>query len=67
MCPFLYDVQPVFSLAAPSALQGALNDDFVNGIVPTLPTEIIRLPSIHPFQLAVSTFYLAPPAHLIRL
>ena len=32
-----------------------------------LPTEIIRLPSIHPFQLAVSTFYLAPPAHIIRL
>ena len=32
-----------------------------------LPTEVIRLPSIYPFQLAVSTVYLAPPAHLIRL
>ena len=32
-----------------------------------LPNEIIRLPSIHPFQLAVSTVYLAPPAHLIHL
>ena len=29
-----------------------------------LPTEIIRLPSIHLFQLATSTVYFAPPAHI---
>ena len=32
-----------------------------------LPNEIIRLPSIDTFHQAVSTFKLAPPAHLNRL
>ena len=32
-----------------------------------LPNEIIRLPSIDNFHQAVSTFKLAPPAHLNRL
>ena len=32
-----------------------------------LPNEIIRLPSIDTFHQAVSTFQLAPPAHLNRL
>ena len=35
MCPFLYVVLSVFSLAAPSSivLQGALHDRFCNGVV----------------------------------
>ena len=33
----------------------------------TLPPEVIGIPTVHPFQQALSTIHLVAPAHLTRL